>query len=154
MMAWCDFMDVKIFSDRHKMFHLVYIGMPHLGEKAEGWWGIWVVNWELDVSLDWQTEVDNQHDWDGEILSVTLGPGMWALAFYSIFIFNVNTLHHLLCTCCVLTTLKCEQMFWKCLESTLHTNICVTLIFASDNPTFSMLHNLHFSCRLCNTLVY
>lgn len=35
--------------------------MPHLGEEAKGWWGIWVVNRELDVSLGEQTEGDCQH---------------------------------------------------------------------------------------------
>lgn len=38
------------------MFYLVDVGVPHLGEEAEGWWGVRVVNWELDVSLGEQTQ--------------------------------------------------------------------------------------------------
>lgn len=47
---------VETFNDKHKMFHLVNVGVPHLGEEAEGWRGVWVVNWKLDVSLGEQTE--------------------------------------------------------------------------------------------------
>lgn len=35
--------------------------MPHLGEEAKGWWGVGVVNWELDVSLEEQTDVQSEH---------------------------------------------------------------------------------------------
>lgn len=43
------------------MFYLVDVGVPHLGEEAEGGRGVRVVNWELDVSLGEQTEADSQH---------------------------------------------------------------------------------------------
>lgn len=33
------------------MSHLINVGVPHLGEEAEGRRGVRVVYWELDVSL-------------------------------------------------------------------------------------------------------
>lgn len=36
--------------------YLVNVGVPHFGKKAEGWWGVRVVNWKLDVSLREQRE--------------------------------------------------------------------------------------------------
>lgn len=30
---------------------LIDIGMPDLGEEADGWRGVWVVRWELDMCL-------------------------------------------------------------------------------------------------------
>lgn len=52
---------MRAFNDKHKMVYLVDVGVPHLGEEAEGRWGVRVVDWELDVSLGEQTEVDSQH---------------------------------------------------------------------------------------------
>ncbi len=60
MSHWHDNGYTSSIKDKCKMFHLVDVGVPHLGEEAEGWWGVWVVNGELDVSLREQTE-DNQH---------------------------------------------------------------------------------------------
>lgn len=31
--------------------YLINVGVPHLGEEAEGRWGVWVVYGELDPSL-------------------------------------------------------------------------------------------------------
>lgn len=47
------------FMTKTKMFHLINVGVPHLGEEAESWWRVWVVNWKLDVSLEEQRDVDS-----------------------------------------------------------------------------------------------
>lgn len=52
---------LKHLMTNAEMFYLVDVGMPHLSEEAEGRWGVRVVNWELDVCLAEQTEVDSQH---------------------------------------------------------------------------------------------
>lgn len=36
---------------------LIDIGMPDLGEEADGWRGVWVVRWELDMCLRRRREV-------------------------------------------------------------------------------------------------
>lgn len=43
------------------MTNLINVGVPHLGEEAKGRWGVWVINWELDVSLEEKAEADSQH---------------------------------------------------------------------------------------------
>lgn len=48
---------VKAFKDEHKAFHLVDVGVPHLGEEPEGRWGVWVVYRELDPSLRHKTGI-------------------------------------------------------------------------------------------------
>lgn len=35
----------------HVVFHLIDVGVPHLGEEPEGRRGIWVIYRELDSSL-------------------------------------------------------------------------------------------------------
>lgn len=46
----------EVFSDKHKMFYLVDVRVPHLGEEAEGRRRVRVVDRELYVSLQWQTQ--------------------------------------------------------------------------------------------------
>lgn len=38
------------------IFYLINVGVPHLGEEAEGRRGVWVVYGELDPSLEKQNE--------------------------------------------------------------------------------------------------
>lgn len=52
-------MERKQNKIKRKQFHLINVGVPHLGEEAEGWWGVRVVDWKLDVSLGEKTEVDS-----------------------------------------------------------------------------------------------
>ena len=33
------------------ILYLIDVGVPHLGEEPEGWWGVWVVYRELDPRL-------------------------------------------------------------------------------------------------------
>lgn len=33
------------------VFYLINVGVPHLSEETERWWGVRVVNGELDPSL-------------------------------------------------------------------------------------------------------
>lgn len=37
------------------ILHLIDIGVPHLTKELEGRWGVWVINRELDLSLDHRT---------------------------------------------------------------------------------------------------
>lgn len=41
--------------------YLINVGVPHLGEEAEGWWGVRVVHGELDVSLGEQSGFQSTH---------------------------------------------------------------------------------------------
>lgn len=46
------------------MSYLIYVGVPHLGEEAEGGRGVWIVNWELDMSLKHQNQgYSHYRDW-------------------------------------------------------------------------------------------
>lgn len=37
------------------ILHLIDVGVPHLGEEAEGRWGVWIIYRELDSSLGHRT---------------------------------------------------------------------------------------------------
>lgn len=38
--------------------HLIDVGVPHLAQEPEGRWGVWVINRELDQSLQHRTGND------------------------------------------------------------------------------------------------
>lgn len=40
--------------------YLIDVGVPHLGEESERGWGIGVINWELDASLQNKKKNDGQ----------------------------------------------------------------------------------------------
>lgn len=42
---------VKCAWARHLVSYLIDVWVPHLGEEPEGWWGIRVVDGELEASL-------------------------------------------------------------------------------------------------------
>lgn len=35
----------------HVVLHLIDVGVPHLGEEPEGWWGIGIIYRKLNSSL-------------------------------------------------------------------------------------------------------
>lgn len=48
-------------AGRHLVSYLIDVWVPHLGEEPEGWWGIWVVDGELEASL--QTAESGVVEW-------------------------------------------------------------------------------------------